>query len=67
MRKKLYPHAPIDFICDNCQKSFKLALAYSPSLNLEQLKETYCVDCFNKRNPKYTGRNTVFAVRTKEE
>ena len=68
-KQKLTPHAPIDFICDKCQREFKSDIAYSPSLNPEQLTETYCVSCVNKakRNLDGTGRNTIFAVRTKEE
>ena len=68
MKKKLNPYAPVDFTCDNCQKEFKNAVAYSPALNSDQLTETYCNGCVDKRTLKNnTGRNTIFSARVKKE
>ena len=66
-KKKLYPHAPIDFVCDNCQTGFKSAVAYSPSLNSEQLTETYCMSCVDKRTVRNIGRDTVFSVKARKD
>ena len=44
----------VDFNCDKCQRKFYQATAYSPNANLDQLEETYCVNCvdLNKSLPK---------------
>jgi hypothetical protein len=68
MKRRLNPYAPVDFDCDNCQREFKNAVAYSPDLNSDQLTETYCVGCVDKRTLRNNaGRSTIFSARVKKE
>ncbi|CAH1758657.1 11240_t:CDS:2 [Entrophospora sp. SA101] len=57
----------MNFVCDSCQTGFKSAVAYSPSLNSEQLTETYCMSCVDKRTVRNIGRDTVFSVKARKD
>jgi hypothetical protein len=46
-QEQLKPYFPINFTCDDCQREFQQAAAYSVAPSLERLKyyHTYCANC----------------------